>query len=151
MTPTIQLRTPQSDEKAKWLPLWHSYLSFYETTLPTEITDMTWARFHDPAEPLTLIGAYDADEMIGFTVHVLHRSSWARNCYCYLEDLYVSEAVRGRGIGRSLMEEVKKQAILAGAARLYLNTKQDNQTARVLYDKIGTLSEFVQYRVALDV
>jgi hypothetical protein len=34
----------------------------------------------------------------------------------------------------------------AGASRVYWHTQESNTTARALYDKIATLTSFVQYR-----
>ena len=34
----------------------------------------------------------------------------------------------------------------AGASRLYWLTKEDNRTARALYDKLAERSGFIQYR-----
>jgi hypothetical protein len=37
----IEIRPPLPAEKNQWLPLWQSYIEFYETTVPDEITDLT--------------------------------------------------------------------------------------------------------------
>jgi GNAT superfamily N-acetyltransferase len=69
--------------------------------------------------------------------------------YCYLEDLFVNPEVRGAGLGRALIDEVKKIAIDAGSQRLYWNTDRTNETARKLYDSYGPESGKVQYRFPL--
>ena len=66
--------------------------------------------------------------------------------YCYLEDLFVTPEARGLGVGRALIEGVYAEADLRGADRTYWATQEQNATARKLYDSIGTLTEFVQYR-----
>lgn len=104
----LEIRKPSISEKPDWLPLWRGYLTFYETQLSDEITGLTWARLHDDAEPLNILAAYDADRMTGIVHYQFHRSTWARNVYCYLEDLFVSQQVRGNGAGRLLIEAVRQ-------------------------------------------
>jgi ribosomal protein S18 acetylase RimI-like enzyme len=50
------------------------------------------------------------------------------------------------GVGRALIEAVCARAKAAGASRVYWNTSETNATARALYDKVATLTRFVQYR-----
>ncbi len=146
----LEIRKPSISEKSQWLPLWQSYLTFYEAQLPDEVTELTWQRLYDEREPLNILAAYDADRMIGIVHYQFHRSTWARNAYCYLEDLFVSQQTRSKGTGRRLIEAVRQKAQEAGASRLYWTTRESNATARALYDKLATRSDFIQYRMRLD-
>lgn len=146
----LEIRKPSIGEKPDWLPLWQGYLAFYEAQLPDDITDLTWRRLHDDAEPLNILAAYDAGRMTGIVHYLFHRSSWARNAYCYLEDLFVSPQSRGTGAGRLLIEAVRQKAQDAGASRLYWTTRETNATARALYDRLATRTDFIQYRMNLE-
>ncbi|WP_375413700.1 GNAT family N-acetyltransferase [uncultured Bradyrhizobium sp.] len=137
------------DERDAWNPLWAEYLTFYKSTLTQEISDTTWARFHDPGEPLFALGGYVDGRLMGFAHYLFHRSTWARNRYCYLEDLYVSEQTRNRGLARALIEEVYRKAESAGASRVYWLTQSNNAQARALYDKVADNLGFIQYRKVL--
>ncbi len=81
---------------------------------------------------------------------MFHRSTWAENNYCYLEDLYVSPEVRGRHIGKQLIEYVQKQATKHSCERLYWHTQESNQTAQKLYDWIAQKPGVIQYRMSLN-
>jgi GNAT superfamily N-acetyltransferase len=63
-----------------------------------------------------------------------------------LQDLFVAEEARGKGIGRALIEAVYTAARGTGASRVYWLTQESNATARALYDKIADRSGFIQYR-----
>jgi ribosomal protein S18 acetylase RimI-like enzyme len=69
--------------------------------------------------------------------------------YCYLEDLFVAEAARGRGLGRTLIEAVYEKAQAANASRVYWLTQASNAEARMLYDKVADNLGFIQYRKVL--
>ena len=134
------------DERAAWDPLWDGYLTFYETALPRNVSDLTWQRLHDPAEPIFILGAYAGDKLAGFAHYLFHRSTWAPSWYCYLEDLFVADDARGLGAGRALIEAVCEKARLAGANRVYWLTHETNAQARLLYDKVADNLGFIQYR-----
>jgi GNAT superfamily N-acetyltransferase len=52
---------------------------------------------------------------------------------------------RGKGVGAELIKQVEKIARAAGASRIYWLTKEDNVSARALYDKLADRSGFIQY------
>ena len=136
-------------DRRAWEPLWQGYLSFYEATLPDAVTETTWARLNDPSEPMFALGATVDGRLSGIVHFLYHRSCWTIGDYCYLQDLFVADEARGRGLGRALIEAVAVKAREAGASRLYWLTKEDNRTARLLYDKVAERSGFIQYRQML--
>ena len=146
MTGEVTVRPVQPDDRAAWEPLWQGYLTFYEATLASEVTDATWRRFFDPLEGLGALVAERDGRLIGLAHYLLHRSTWAPVCYCYLEDLFVEPSVRGGGAGRALIAAVEGAARQAGASRLYWMTHESNQTAQKLYNQVAERPGFVQYR-----
>lgn len=129
-----------------WLTLWQNYLNFYETSLPLDVVDATWQNIVDGKAVIYGFGAWQNDVLVGFTHVVLHPNTWNTTHCCYLEDLYVSESLRGQGVGRQLIEHVYKFADQQDCNRVYWHTQADNTQARILYDKIATLTDMVQYR-----
>lgn len=129
-----------------WLKLWQSYLTFYETRLPPSTTEKTWRNLLDDDMPIYGFGAWQDEMLVGITHVVLHPNTWNTTECCYLEDLYVSEAVRGKGVGRALIEQVYEFANNKNCNRVYWTTQEGNATARNLYDSIATQTDMVQYR-----
>jgi GNAT superfamily N-acetyltransferase len=147
---TTIVRPLQPSDRSAWEPLWAAYQRFYEVAIPPETIDLTWDRFHDCAEPMHALGAFDEDDRLVGIVHaIFHRSTWLAQWTCYLQDLYVDDSQRGRGTGALLIEAVADLARANGAGRLYWMTHETNTTARRLYDKIAERSGFIQYRKAL--
>ena len=54
-----------------------------------------------------------------------------------VEDLVVTEAWRGRGIGRMLLGEVERWAVSRGLTRLQLLTDSGNRPTLDFYDRLG--------------
>jgi GNAT superfamily N-acetyltransferase len=142
----IVVRPLRPDERAVWEPLWRGYQVFYETDIPESATTVTWGRLHDPAEPMGALGAYVGGRLCGIAHYIFHRSCWSIGNYCYLQDLFVAEAARGRGLGRRLIAAVEQAARDVGASRIYWLTHETNTDARALYDKVAQRSGFIQYR-----
>ena len=129
-----------------WSVLWQHYLSFYETTLPLSTTEATWNKLLEQDVPIYGFGAWLDDTLVGITHVVLHPNTWDTTECCYLEDLYVSENVRGQGAGRALIEHVYDFAAQKNCNRVYWTTQEDNTSARILYDSLATKTDMVQYR-----
>ena len=150
MSGELSVRFVVREDYEQWLPLWDGYNAFYgrsgTTALSPEITRMTWARFFDAYEPVHGLVAESDGHLLGLTHYLFHRSTTAIEPVCYLQDLFTSNAARGRGIGRALINRVYEQARLAGSSRVYWQTHQTNLTAMQLYDKVAERSGFVVYR-----
>lgn len=153
MSDDVTIRFVTRDDYAQWLPLWDGYNAFYERSGPTalapEITAMTWERFFDAYEPVHALVAEAGGRLLGLTHYLFHRSTTAIAPTCYLQDLFTSEAARGKGVGRALINGVYAQAKLVGSPRVYWQTHETNHTAMQLYDRIADRPGFVIYRKIL--
>ena len=150
MSTKLTVRFVTREDYERWLPLWDGYNAFYGRSGPTalapEITRMTWQRFFDGYEPVHALVAESGDTLLGLTHYLLHRSTTLIEPVCYLQDLFTSEAARGKGVGRALINGVYEQARLGGCARVYWQTHETNRTARTLYDKVAEHHGFIIYR-----
>ena len=147
---TISVRPLKAEDKSRWLELWQGYLTFYETSLSSEQTELTWNRLMDSNYGVFGLMAEKDGAMVGITHFMFRPSTWAPKDYCYLEDLFVDPTVRGGGAGRALISRVIEVAKEHGAGRVYWTTKESNAQARILYDSFTKVSEFVQYRFPLN-
>ena len=149
----IRIRPVTATDYAAWKPLWDEYNAFYgrrgSTALPEEITRRTWARFHDPAEPVHALVADRDGALLGLAHYLFHRSTIQLEPSCYLQDLFTVAAARGRGVGRALIERVYECAREAAAPRVYWQTHETNAAAMRLYDQVAEKSGFVVYRKLL--
>lgn len=145
MTLTIRPLAPADD--AQWRRLWTAYLAFYDTEVPPQVYDVTFARLvgSDPQDYHCLIAEVDG-RPAGLAHFVFHRHCWRIENVCYLQDLYVDEDVRGCGAGRALIEAVYAAADRHGCPQVYWTTQDFNHTARQLYDRVGVKTPFIKYQ-----
>lgn len=80
---------------------------FYESSVPDEVTDLTWRRILDPEAPIHGLCAVDVNSrLLGIVHFFFHPVTSAAGPRCYLEDLFTAKDGRGRGVGRALIEAV---------------------------------------------
>ncbi len=153
MSPDLVIRPLATGDLAAWLPLWHGYNAFYgregPTALDPRISETTWQRFFDPAEPVFALVAERDGQLVGLVHHLYHRSTTRIELTCYLQDLFTAPEARGQGVGRALIEAVCAQARHDGIHRVYWQTHQTNTAGRRLYDTVAAHHGFIVY--ALDV
>jgi GNAT superfamily N-acetyltransferase len=93
------------------------------------------------------IAEYDG-QAAGFALWFLNYSTWLGGHGLYLEDLYVRDQVRGKGIGIALLAELARICVERGYPRLEWWVLDWNP-ARGFYESIGAsaLTEWIPYRL----
>ena len=103
----IEIRPITASDEAEWRRLWTLYLEFYETSVPEEVYQSTFARLlgDDPQDFSGFVAEKDG-RLIGLTHYLFHRHCWTVGDACYLQDLYTDPAARGQGVGKALIEDL---------------------------------------------
>ena len=145
----LAIRPIRPTDFAAWKPLWDGYNAFYgrvgDTALPDEVTQATWSRFFDPAEPVFGLVAESDGRVVGLTHYLFHRSTTRLELTCYLQDLFTNPDERGKGIGGALIRSVYDKSRAAGIKRVYWQTHETNSAGRLLYDKVAKHFGFIVY------
>lgn len=146
MPATITIRPLKQSDKADWHRLWTAYLAFYETAVSQEVYDTSFARLlsDGTGEYKGLIAEIDG-QAVGLAHFLYHRFMWTVEDTCYLMDLFTDPSVRGKGVGRALIEAVHATAKRDGVPSTYWNTQETNYKGRMLYDQLATKVPFIIY------
>jgi ribosomal protein S18 acetylase RimI-like enzyme len=115
--------------------LLHDFNTEYEEKTPEPATIA--ARVRELIERGDTVVLLAGDAPDGLALMRFRASVWIEALECYLAELYVVPEKRGRGIGRTLMDEVFAVARAEGAGHIELNTSHDDIAARALYEKLG--------------
>ena len=78
----------------------------------------------------------DDGVIIGFALWYIRFSTWT-GCRLYLEDIVVTSARRGEGVGRRLFEAALAEARKRGLAGVSWQMLEWNEPARQFYDRFG--------------
>ena len=147
---SIAVRQIQVGDKAAWQELFFAYLKFYETSPSDVNSELLWDRLTNSEPKIQALVAEANGVVIGIVHFHYQLSTWSETSHCYLEDLYVAEGARGKGVAKALIQQVQELAIKQGCSELFWITKESNSIARKLYDKVADLSDFVRYEKKLE-
>jgi len=90
-----------------------------------------------------LLGAPDADAPPGGVVQLRYRHGvWLAAEDCWLEDLFVREDARGRGLGRALGEGAVARARARRCRRIELDVSDANAAGLALYAALGFSADY---------
>jgi GNAT superfamily N-acetyltransferase len=89
-------------------------------------------------------------EVVAIALWFLNFSTWLGTSGLYLEDLYVREALRGRGLGSALMRELARICVERGYTRFEWSVLDWNTPSIEFYRSIGAVAhdEWTKYRLS---
>lgn len=147
MAGDVSIRPLRPEDRAAWGALWRAYLDFYEASVAEAVYGNTFARLVDAGNGS--VGGFIAEaegRAVGLVHYIVHPHNWRIEDVVYLQDLYADPAMRGKGVGRRLIEAVYAEADRRGTPSVYWLTQDFNAQARRLYDRVGVLTPFVKYQ-----
>jgi GNAT superfamily N-acetyltransferase len=134
---TANIRKATAEDCARMLELVHE-LAAYERA-PHEVT-VTLHHFHESgfgAHPVWWAFVAEDDGIIlGFALYYIRYSTW-KGQRMYLEDIVVTEAARGKGIGTRLMDALIAEAHERNLAGITWQVLHWNEPAFRFYEKFG--------------
>jgi GNAT superfamily N-acetyltransferase len=80
---------------------------------------------------------YGDDKPVGYVVLTLGFSLEYHGRDAFIDEIYIGEAYRGRGIGTKIFTLVEAEARALGVQALHLEVERNNHKARSFYGKIG--------------
>lgn len=151
MPTEIEIAPITPGEYEELQPLIAAYQRFYEVEEVDEDRNRAFfRRFLAPSDHGMLLGARAGGPLLGYACLYWHFSSLAAAETVLMNDLYVDEPARGRGVGRALIEATADLARQRGALCVEWATEPDNQTAQRLYDSTGAeRTEWIEYELGL--
>ena len=145
-TNSVILRGLNEHDFDMWKALWNEYLVFYNSSVNELVYTKTFERIvssNNTAQ--NAVVACEGEVLIGLVHFIFHPDNWTIEYSCYLQDLFVVEIARRRGIARSLIESVYAAADKRGCTNVYWLTQETNKPARALYDKLANATSFIEY------
>jgi GNAT superfamily N-acetyltransferase len=103
-----------------------------------------------PAPAAEAVVAGRDGELVGFALFFHNFSTWTGRRGLYLEDLYVTPAARGEGVGTALLRHLARVAVERDCARFEWSVLDWNADAIAFYRAMGAegLDEWTVQRVA---
>jgi GNAT superfamily N-acetyltransferase len=146
----VDVRPVNAAELEQVLPLIAGYQKFYGAEPDVERNRRFFSRFIDPSDDGLLLGAWVDGSVVGFATLYWFFSSTKAAESVLMNDLFVRDDIRGKGIGRALIQRALGEARRRGAAHLEWFTAPDNATAQRLYDSVPGAGRSMWYAYEID-
>jgi GNAT superfamily N-acetyltransferase len=142
------IRQSRPDDFFPWLTLYEGYAEFYRQPLTDERAVQTWQWITNGEHGLRAF-VVEGDDADGSLVGLAHVRTIAQplegTTALYLDDLYVAESARGRGLATELLAFLRTLAATEGHSGVSWITADDNETAQRVYDRVATRTTWVTY------
>ncbi|MDT0555184.1 GNAT family N-acetyltransferase [Patiriisocius hiemis] len=125
-----------SENLNQLVPLFDGYRAFYKQPSNIEAARTFLTERFSKKDSIIFIALDENENGLGFTQLYPSFSSVKMQRTYILNDLYVLEKARGKGIGEALMNKAKEFAIANHSRGLTLETDYDNP-AQKLYERLG--------------
>ena len=116
------------------------------------VDDIKRTMFDETPRAFGTIAELDG-EPVGFCLCFYTYSTWQGKAGLYIEDLYVQEQHRGKGIGKGFFKHLAQKAVEEDYGRIQWSVLDWNQPSIDFYEGLGAkpLSEWISYRLEGDI
>jgi len=118
-----------------WYELFAAYAASMATAVDDERTMRVWTTLQG-AEANAVV-AFDGDKAVGFAHFTTFKRLLQGDTGYTVEDLFVDEHARGRGVATAIIEHIRTRAESEHRATVRWVTRPDDAPARALYEKFS--------------
>ncbi len=136
----MQIRSAKKKELDQLAALFDQYRVFYKQE-SNKAGAKEFLKMRMKKDESVIIVAEDEKELIGFTQLFPIFSSVSMKRTWLLNDLFVQEKARGKGVATALLNAAKNFGAETNAKWLLLQTAVDNITAQKVYERNGWIKE----------
>jgi len=133
-------------DRADWERLWREWQTHMSGEVPASVTAASWDLMMRENGGLTALIARDADgAALGFANVSTTPFAWTGGLIVFLQDLFVSEAARGDGVGEALLKAVYAHADAIGADQVFWMVDEDDPRLQGFYARHAICTPYLRY------
>ena len=141
------IRDIEIKDKEEWEKLYQGYADFYKVEITEKILNTVWNWLHDTKHELNGL-VFEVDKNIVAIAHYRRMPSPLRGKNIgFLDDLYVHPEFRGRKIAEEIINKLNEISKEKGWGLIRWITRNDNHSAKSLYDRIAKKSTWDVYEL----
>jgi len=142
----MNIRLCRPEDAERWIALNKEFM-IYEISdenlwdhagkVPDSVFEYTFSDALKNPDLITMFIFEEDGEAIGFASIMTIYSIWAHGKSILLDDLFITEAYRGMGHGKTAMEYIEDYARKNGYKRLEFLSKPSNEGSKMFYRALG--------------
>ena len=134
-------------DKENWAKLYIGYADFYKVPMNSGVLDTLWSWIQDEKHDVKAI-CFELESKIVGIAHYRTMPRPIKGQYIgFLDDLFVEPEFRGQKIAQKLISHLKSLSKANNWNGIRWITHSSNETAKILYDKIGQNTGFELYEL----
>ncbi|MDP4824201.1 MAG: GNAT family N-acetyltransferase [Aestuariivirgaceae bacterium] len=145
----IEIVSPSPALKADWRRLYDGYAAHYKREMTDVIAETVWGWINDPAQAQQGVIALWDGVPVGLAHFQAISSPLEGTHVGFLDDLFVAETARGKGIAKALLAHLNQVGHTRGWEILSWITADDNYRARSLYDQVAQKASWNVYEMKI--
>jgi GNAT superfamily N-acetyltransferase len=133
-------------DREAWLHLWSQWQSHMNGSVPDSISEASWQSFLDDASGLDCFLARNQEgPALGFATISRTPFAWTASQVLFLQDLFVTEAARGSGVGARLLRAVYDHADHTGATQVFWLVDENDRELQAFYTRHAIRTPYLRY------
>lgn len=142
----VTIRPLDREDKQGWLDLWQDYLGHYGENASAHLTFTTFDRLVNRDHPLRCRLAAEADGTpVGFIHYFVHESTWHTREVCFVEDVFVLDSHRRKGIAKAMVADVARVAGINNWRRMYMSVPGTDEQALGFFRTIAAETDWIVF------
>lgn len=147
---SIKIKKAKKDDKSSILTLINELADFEKLTPPDKKSQKRILKDAFGKNPLFyILIAKETEKAVGYAFYFFTYSSFLAKKTLYLEDVFISQDYRSKGIGKMFMNKLKEIAQKNNCGRMEWCVLDWNKNAIDFYEHLGAkhLKEWLYYRI----
>lgn len=144
---SVQVRPLGDKDFFPWLGLFEGYSEFNKSDLTDEKALRVWSWIIDKNHDLDgAVAVDDNGDFVGFTLYRAFPRTLSGDVGLFIDDLFVTSAVRDSGVSQSLFDFAREYAKAHNYRTLQWVNTTDDKSVRKLYDEVGSRTSWTTYQ-----
>ncbi len=143
----MQIRDYSPNQASALLRLYRVCLAHYGIPAATSEEESRVVALLDAGRHMSCLMAYEEDTPLGFATWVLTFPA-GTGLALYMKEIFVLDAARGKGVGRTILSMLLDRAEAEGCTRMDWQTDGSNLVSQNFYDLVGAQKfDKITYRI----
>jgi GNAT superfamily N-acetyltransferase len=143
---SIAIAEVSAADEEDWRRLWLGWQAHMAASVPDHVTDKAWRLLIDPASGLHALIARNAPgEAIGFAHLSSTPFAWTASPILLLQDFFIAQGERGKGVGETLLKAVYAFGDRVGAAQVVWMVDERDERLQAFYSRHAVRTPYLRY------
>jgi GNAT superfamily N-acetyltransferase len=146
---SLLIRNLRDEDEMAYRELFRDYLRSYGLPVEEAKVDEEWSKLTGPHYRARTRVLLDGPKMLGFISYLNFPAKPGTGEDCHLEDLFIIEEARGRGLGKVLFDTLVDTARAEGCLALHCHPNDTDFAAQAIFDRYARPDQSSHYYISL--